>query len=143
VTEGSPVYFKFIVTNTGNVALTNITTTDSDFALNGCSIPSSLDANAYFECIVGPVTALQGQHMNTATVTGQYNSLPAVSDSDSAHYYGQPGHPGIHIEKSGPVFGYAAQPITYIYVVTNTGDVPLSNVIVTDDKCGQATYVSW
>jgi uncharacterized repeat protein (TIGR01451 family) len=142
VTAGNPVYFKFIVTNTGNVALTNIAIDDDVFALDGCEIPTSLNPSAYFECFVGPVTAVQGQHVNVATVTGQYDSLPAVSDDDSAHYYGQPGKPGIHIEKSGPVYAYSGDPITYTYTVTNTGDVPLANVVVTDDRCAQPTYVS-
>ena len=142
VIEGNPVYFKFIVTNTGNVPLTNIVMTDTVYALNSCVIPASLDPGNYFECVIGPLSAGPGQHMNTATVTGQYDDLPAVSDDDSAHYYGQPGKPGIHIEKSGPVYAYSGDPITYTYTVTNTGNVPLANVIVTDDKCGQATYVS-
>jgi hypothetical protein len=141
VTEGSPVYFKFIVTNTGNVALTNITIDDDVFALNGCSIPASLDPGNYFECFVGPVTALQGQHKNTATVTGEYDGS-TVNDNDKAHYYGLPGNPGIHIEKSGPVYAYSGDLITYTYKVTNIGDVPLADVVVTDDKCGQASYVS-
>ena len=33
-------------------------------------------------------------------------------------------------------------PVTYTYVVTNTGDVELSNVSVSDDKCAPVTYVS-
>lgn len=35
---GSDVYFKFNVTNNGNVELTNIVLTDSDFDVNGCTL---------------------------------------------------------------------------------------------------------
>jgi hypothetical protein len=50
--------------------------------------------------------------------------------------------PGIDLIKKGPVFGYAGHNITYTYIVDNTGDVPLSEVSVSDDQCGCATYVS-
>jgi len=51
-------------------------------------------------------------------------------------------HPGIKITKTGPIFGYVGDEITYNYNVSNTGDVPLSNVNITDDKCGPVNYVS-
>jgi len=50
--------------------------------------------------------------------------------------------PGIKITKTGPIFGYVGDEITYNYNVSNTGDVPLSNVNVSDDQSGLASYVS-
>jgi len=50
--------------------------------------------------------------------------------------------PGIHLVKTGPTYAYAGENITYTYYVSTTEDVPLSNVIVTDDSCGPVSYVS-
>lgn len=50
--------------------------------------------------------------------------------------------PGIQLIKTGPIFGYAGDEITYTYSVSNTGSVPLSNVNVADDSCGPGNYVS-
>ena len=43
--------FKFVVTNTGNVDLTGISLTDSDFDLSNCTVPP-LAVGASFECFV-------------------------------------------------------------------------------------------
>jgi len=48
----------------------------------------------------------------------------------------------IKVEKSGPTYVPAGQPINYSYAVTNPGAVPLSNVSVSDDKCLTVTYDS-
>lgn len=50
--------------------------------------------------------------------------------------------PDIKITKTGPIFGYVGDEITYNYNVSNTGDVRLSNVNVGDDQCGPVSYVS-
>ena len=50
--------------------------------------------------------------------------------------------PGIHIEKQGPLYAAAGDALTYTYLVTNTENQQLSDVTVTDDTCGTATYVS-
>jgi hypothetical protein len=49
--------------------------------------------------------------------------------------------PGIQLIKTGPIYGYAGEDITYTYRVSNTENMPLSDVTVTDDSCGPVYYV--
>ena len=53
-------------------------------------------------------------------------------------------NPAIHVEKTPSVTTLPAGggEVTYTYVVTNTGDVELSDVSVSDNKCAPVTYVS-
>ena len=67
---GSPVYFRFVVTNTGNVPLSNVVISDNVYTLAGCTVPNPLQPGQSHTCLHGPVTAVAGQHTNTATVTG-------------------------------------------------------------------------
>lgn len=49
--------------------------------------------------------------------------------------------PEIEVEKAAAAeYFVAGGPVTYEYKVTNPGNVPLSDVTVTDDMCGTATY---
>jgi hypothetical protein len=86
------VWFKFIVTNDGDVVLSNVTLSDSDFdavIASVCTVPSELNIGESFECVIGPFVAIECQHTNTATATGDYGGQPS-SDSDHAHYLGSP-----------------------------------------------------
>ncbi|KAF5412376.1 MAG: hypothetical protein C5S47_01455 [Candidatus Methanogasteraceae archaeon] len=76
--------FKFVVTNTGNVNLTGITLTDSDFDLSGCTVPP-LAVGESFDCFVTD-TWVVVQHTNTANVTVDFGGQ-AYSDTDDANYY--------------------------------------------------------
>ena len=83
--------FKFTVTNTGNVTLSNITLGDNTYSLAGCTVPSTLAAGASFSCtITAPWTA--GLHTNVATATGQFTDGNGVTqtptDQDAANYTG-------------------------------------------------------
>jgi hypothetical protein len=51
--------------------------------------------------------------------------------------------PEIEVEKTAAAeYFVAGGPVAYEYEVTNPGNVPLSDVTVTDDTCGTATYQS-
>ena len=142
--------FKFVVTNKGNVTLSNIELTDTDFSLAGCTIPSTLAAGASFECIVTGTWAAD-QHTNTATASGSFTdgagNVESDSDTDDANYFGS--NPEIDVEKyvsidggttwvdadsaTGPYLNTGTAP-QFKFVVTNTGNVTLSSVTVTDSK---------
>ena len=144
---GTNPKFKFAVTNTGNSTLTNITLTDTVYGI--LSIPTtSLNPGEHFEVIITGTWAA-GQHSNTATVSGVYNNV-TYTDSDPAHYFGATA-PSIDIEKyvsvdggvtwhgadspPGPYLPPGASP-QFKFVVTNTGNAPLTDISVTDTFFG-------
>ena len=96
-TVGSQVYFQFVVTNVGNVPLSNVTLSDNVFTLVRCTVPSFLSPGQSYTCWHGPVAAQAGQHTNTATATGVYGNT-TVSDADDANYLAPP-QPAIDVEK--------------------------------------------
>ena len=81
------VYFKFVAKNTGDTTLTNISLTDSEYPLSSCTVPNTLSPNSSFSCVIGPMTAEEGQHKDTATASGYYNGTK-YDDTDNAFYYG-------------------------------------------------------
>jgi YqxM protein len=87
VPVGDDVWFRFVVTNDGNVTLTDITLSDTDFDVSGCTLTDPLAPDGSFECVIGSFDAAEGQHTNTATATGDYEG-ETYSDEDDANYYG-------------------------------------------------------
>ena len=101
---GAPVYFRFVITNTGNAPLSDVTLSDNVYALGGCpAIPNPLAVGASYTCTFGPTPAQLGQHTDTATATGRYGDV-TVRDSDDANYI-VPTQPAIDVEKSVSVDG--------------------------------------
>jgi hypothetical protein len=136
VPVGSTVTFTFIVTNTGNTALTNVVVTDNVYGVIG-TIPT-LAAGAS-QTLTKTAPALAGQHTNIATVT----TTEGVTDTDPGNYFGTA--PTIDLEKhvngsdadtpTGPMVPVGST-VTFTFIVTNTGNTALTNVVVTDDVYG-------
>jgi len=132
ILEGADVYYRFTVTNTGNIELSVLSLEDDTFTPS-CTWPSSLAAGASHACVAGPVTAQAGTHTNTAQAFA-YNKEIA-SNTDTASYTGLA--PAIEIVKTASVSeAYPGDTVTYSYVVTNTGAVTLTNLVLDDDKLG-------
>ena len=140
--DGSDPIFKFDVTNTSNVALTNIVLEDnlisslfSDQTLTTeCVEPETLSVDASFTCF-GTLPWAAGKHENKANVSADSNNIPA-SDSDLAHYLG--GSPKIKLTKTADVDVYQQkdQIITYTFVAENTGNLTLYDVKIADPLPG-------
>ena len=145
--------FTYVVTNTGNVPLANVAVTDDKLGpitsftgdTNGNGLLDLTETWTYTKT----ATALAGQQTNVGTVTAQDANNPpgtTVTDNNPANYFGDA--PAINIVKfvngqdadtpTGPHVA-AGSTVTFTYVVTNTGNVPLANVAVTDDKLGPIT----
>jgi Ca2+-binding RTX toxin-like protein len=84
--------FKFVVTNTGNVALSNVDIVDSvygDINLNG-SLGVGESKTYYYD----NAPWNEGPHTNTATATGEFIdsafTIDRATDVDDANYYGLP-----------------------------------------------------
>lgn len=153
VTVGGAVRWTYVVTNTGDVDLTNVMVTDDqvDAADIDCGdtgsnvIAGPLAPDASFMCIATG-TAIEGQYANLGMVTGFDPTQVLVDDEDPSHYLGAT--PAIDIEKAtngedaddptGPLVTVGGA-VQWTYVVTNTGNAPLSNVTVVDDLVDAAS----
>jgi hypothetical protein len=133
--EGDKVTYSFKVTNTGNVTLTNITVTDD--VLGEIGTIDSLLPGA-FETLTKDYTIPSGSTddiVNTATACGTDALETEVCDTD-VHTL-DPIHPAITIDKTASnETPHVGDTVTFTYVVTNTGDTTLYNVVVTDDILG-------
>src|SRR5690606_34491924 len=143
VEPGSTVNWTYVVQNTGNITLTNVTVTDNEEGPI-CEI-QSLAPEASDNCEKTGIAG-HGLYANIATVVGTPAAagLPNVTDDDPSHYYGRI-TPSIALKKytnghdadeaPGPIVEPGST-VTWTYVVQNTGNIALTNVIVTDDVEG-------
>ena len=132
LTSGTDPQFRFTVTNLGNVTLTGLTLTDSDFSTASCTIPASLAPGASFTCTLTAAWAL-GPHTDTATAAGRLGAV-VTSDSDDANYTGTAAtisDPAV--TKTGdPSTAVVGDIVTFTVVVTNAGTANADNVVLTD-----------
>ena len=152
---GDTIEYRFTVTNTGNVALTNITITDPLVMVSGGPI-ATLDAGksdtttftASYVITDADVTA--GRVTNQATAFGTSPAGTVVSDLSDGEDKAQndatvtvlANTPAIALVKSVSVISDvngngstdAGDVIDYAFAVTNTGNVALANVTVNDPK---------
>jgi uncharacterized repeat protein (TIGR01451 family) len=139
---GTPITYSYLMTNTGNVTLNPVTVTDPMPGLSAVTCPSSsLSPNASETCTASYTTTQAdvdaGSLSNTGTATGTPPTGANVTASSSVTVPAQQS-PAIAPVKSASVSSYSAAgtPITYSYLVTNTGNVTLSSVGVTDPMAG-------
>ena len=143
---GDTIDYTFLVTNTGTVTLTSVSVSDPKVGPVGC--PSSTLAPGASTTCTATYTLTQadvdaGQVVNTATSSGTPPTGPAVTATDSV-VTPVSAAPGIAVDKQAgtPSGGAAGDTIGYTFVVTNTGNVTLTSVAVSDPIVGAVTCLA-
>ncbi|WP_028671755.1 FlgD immunoglobulin-like domain containing protein [Saccharospirillum impatiens] len=143
------VTWTYTVTNTGNATLQQVDvfdhTPDPDTwfgrAVHVCLIDNLKQGNSQSCTRTG--VAQKGQYENTGIALAQGNRWwQRARDADPSHYLGTLGNPAIELEKStegqdadvapGPELT-VGEPVEWIFTVRNTGDVDLTNLVITDE----------
>jgi uncharacterized repeat protein (TIGR01451 family) len=150
------IAYDFAVTNTGNVTLNNIQVTDPLVAVSGSlnSLAPGASDTASFSAIyiITPADIASGQVVNQATVNGTApNNAVATDLSDHTDFFNDrptvvalANQPAVAIVKQfagysigdGDGIPELGEAVLYSFTVSNTGNVPLYNITVTD---GNAT----
>ena len=138
IPAGGGVIWMYVVHNTGNLPLTNVAVTDDQGVAVSCS-QDTLAVGESMTCMATG-TAQSDQYQNVGTATAKAGPTTVIS-SDPSHYFGS--SPAIDIEKAtngqdadsppGPDIT-AGTSVNWSYVVTNSGNITLSNISVTDDQ---------
>lgn len=143
--EGEELVFEYIVTNTGDVPLNDIEVVDDTLGAVTCP-RTSLDPGESMDCDPHQEQAVVGTFFMKATVTAVDGE--EVMDMDPVNFTVVPIPVDIDIEKfvngfdaddaPGPTF-QSGDLLVFDYVVTNTGDATLTNIVVTDATLGVVT----
>lgn len=148
---GSPITWTYTVTNTGKSTLRRVEVFDHLPKPKGgwfrkygkiCTLKKLKKGETQSCTLTG--TAQQGQYKNTGIALAYGKRWWQVDqDSDPSHYLGTLGHPAIELEKTtqgqdadsapGPELT-VDEAVNWVFTVTNTGDVDLSNVLITDEQ---------
>ncbi|WBL19807.1 DUF7507 domain-containing protein [Citricoccus sp. NR2] len=159
VAVGESVQYSFTATNSGNVTLTGVSITDPMVGLSELSYswPGEVGVLAPGESVTASATYVltqadvdAGVVVNAATAEG--TPPPSVDPSDPENPVPSdpvetppveevtvlPPVPGISLEKSSELVGdvVAGESVTYSFEATNTGNVTLSDVVITDPMVG-------
>ncbi|MBE1500945.1 LPXTG-motif cell wall-anchored protein/uncharacterized repeat protein (TIGR01451 family) [Amycolatopsis lexingtonensis] len=144
---GEPVRYSFLVTNTGNVTLTDVTVTEEAFSGSGSLSAVSCPAGAAVVPVLAPgqtvtctadYTVTQadldaGRITNSATAAGTPpGGLPTVTTPPASAVVTARGGAALTLVKSvepATVDG-AGHTVTYRFAVTNTGNRTLTSVAV-------------
>jgi uncharacterized repeat protein (TIGR01451 family) len=144
---GEAVVYTLVVTNPGNTPLALVTV--SDPKCDGLPVRSTTDADGLlspgeawtYHCTHVATAADGASILNTAKAEGTDPLGKTVNDT--ANHTAVILHPAITIDKTAnPASVGTSGPVTYSYVVKNTGDAILHDVLVTDDIIGAIGQVA-
>lgn len=143
---GQPVSFSYLITNTGNVTLSDVTAVEGAFSGSGpkpvvsCPPEAATLAPAATVTCTASYSATQadvdsGYVTNTATAKGTPPGVDTpVESSPSSTTFTAIASPALTIVKTADpaTITRSGQVVTYSFVVTNTGNVTMSNVAVVE-----------
>ena len=148
-TLGQVITYSITATNSGNVSLSGVNVTDANATLGTCapSLPvASLAPGDSVTCsATHSVTQADLNAANIANVAHATGNPPGEGSlvTGTSNTLVIPSHqsPAITLDKSADVssFNAAGTLVTYSYLVTNTGNVTLDPVVVSDPMSGLST----
>ncbi|KAB2683399.1 DUF11 domain-containing protein [Brucella pseudintermedia] len=152
VDAGEQIVYSFLVRNTGNVTLTDVTVNDSLLAAEGISVTPGPQTLAPGEeaTFTATYTASQdkidaGRVTNTATATGTTPSGASHESAPDTEIVPPDQTPGLTIDKKGTLNDTngnnlvdPGESITYTFLVRNSGAVTLTDVTVNDPMLAKA-----
>lgn len=143
---GDTVTYSFVVTNTGGVVLAPVTITDAKFGLldaacvDSLAIAETATCSTTVEHVVTAADLAEGEIINVAIATGTAPDDTEVTDDDT-EIVPVVGTPGILLDKwttlhdaNNNKLADAGELLVYQFDVTNTGNVTLTPVTITDPK---------
>jgi uncharacterized repeat protein (TIGR01451 family) len=140
---GQTITYTIVLTNSGNVAVTDPSVTDSLVTGLHCVVPlpASLAPGAKITCTATHVTTADdvtaGSWKNTATGAATYGETPLSVTADATVTFVSTPAPKLTITKTADrKSADVGQTIAYTIVLTNSGDVALSNPSVSDPLVG-------
>ncbi len=145
IAAGQEVTYSFLVTNTGNVTLTDVEVIEGEFSgtgeLSAILCPeeaSSLAPGAQITCeatyTITQADVDAGTVTNTATATGTPPTGPDPVSPESEVAIPSVPAPGLNIVKTADIqrATTVGQVVTYSFVVTNTGNLTMTDVVVNE-----------
>src|SRR5487761_2087100 len=147
IAAGSTVTWTYVVTNTGDTALTNETATDNQLRASAITCGSTTNVLASLAVGAAPVTctatgtAVAGAYSNTGTVVATPPLGSNLTSTSTSSYFGA--SPSLSLVKTDNLnlstYTSLNQSVKYTYTLKNTGNVTLSAPYsVTDNKIAPA-----
>jgi hypothetical protein len=133
---GDQATFTYKVENTGNVKLSEPVVTDDKCApVTKVTQQGSFDPGDVWDytCTTTITDAMGDQLVNVGKACAEYPGKPKVCDEDD-HKTDIP-KPAILLDKTGADTAAAGSTFTYSFKATNIGNVTLTNVALTDNRC--------
>ncbi len=141
--SGQTIGYSYVLTNTGDASISGITVTDDKVAPVTCAA-STLAVGASTTCTGSYVTTASdvtaGSVANTAIAHGT-PSGGSLTDATANATITLAAAPTWTLTKTASLtsYGAAGQSINYSYTLTNTGNVSISGITVSDDKVSPVT----
>jgi uncharacterized repeat protein (TIGR01451 family)/gliding motility-associated-like protein len=147
---GDILTYSISVTNTGNVTLTNIIVSDPLASVTGSPVATLVPgatANLSASHIVTQADLNTGQFINTASVSARYSDYQNIQHTVSAHgseTVTATLNPVLTLDKtaSQTTYNSIGESITYTIVVSNAGNVAISDIDINDGLTGENWNVS-
>jgi uncharacterized repeat protein (TIGR01451 family) len=143
VSVGDTVTYCFNVSNTGDVTLTGVIVNDDIYG----PVTLATTTLAPGESTEGTITHVVVESdvpsvTNTANATGTDPLGGTINDTDNCTIDVKI-HPDVELEKTGsPTIVAPGGTVTYTINYTNTGEVPLTNVVITENYPNEVTFIS-